>query len=221
MYNEYFEKEYKRIKEYERLSNKSFYEFTMLQIYKESKKYIKKENNIKYLMMLLSFLFGMLLIIGVWTAFESLGKNLFTAKGILMILTPCLPVMFILLRWIFKTVDDPIDLAKEEFIETNFSLSTAYLNYICPTSLIRDCYSIHKDTFKLPLKDNQAVLKIKKKLIKNSLRGQKVAKQYIKDLIAMDTYGAENIKDAKINRELKKTIFKKYRRFVTNKNIKW
>lgn len=221
MYNEYFEKEYKRIKEYERLSDKSFSEFTMHQIVKKSKKYIQKEKNIKYLMMLLSFLFGMLLVIGVWTTFESLGKSLFTVKGILMILIPCLPVTFILLRWIFKTTDDPIDLVKEELIETNFSLSTAYLNHICPTLLIKDCYNIHKDIFKLSLKDNQAVLKIKRKLISNSLSGQKAAKQYIKDLIAMDTYGATNIKNAKINHELKKTIFKKYRRFVTNKNIKW
>ena len=222
MYQAYFEKEYKKVKEYERLTSTTFSQFVADIVKQNSKAFARKESFITFLMMFLSFIFGLLFMLGLWTAFLNLGMGLFSIKGLLLILLPSLPVAVILLRWIFISRDDIFELAENKILQESIPLAEKYLTKICSLKLIEDCYIIHLDKISIKSENNRvASVKIREKITKEALGRRKTlnkrnAKQLLKVILEAQQNGVKNIKDKKLDIDSKKDIFKKYRRFMSN-----
>lgn len=138
MFDKYYKSQYLKIKEYEKISNVSFEKFVSNIIKTESQKYPKRKKSTKWIMMLLSFCFGMFIVIEIWNLFLWLGRDIFSIKSLLILGIPSIFVSGILLRWIFSNDLTHIDLAKFHIVDNNISLSELYLNHIISTEIIEE-----------------------------------------------------------------------------------
>lgn len=143
MFDKYYKSEYLKIKEYEKISNVSFEKFVLNIIKTESKKYPKRKESTKWIMMLLSFCFGLFIIVEAWNLLLWLGRDILSIKALLILGIPSIFVSGILLRWIFSNDLTHIDLAKFFIIDNNIALSELYLEHITSTEIIaeysKDC----------------------------------------------------------------------------------
>lgn len=221
MFEMYLKAEHKKAKDYERISGLSFMEFALEKVYLETKNNEKTEKKIEFLMMMLAFFFGLLFMMAIGNAFFTLGKELFSLKWIITIMACSLPWALILLKWIFFRREDADILAEKRIIESADSLSELYISTLFETSLIKDIYLLNMDSFSIGELNEKTAFIIKRKLIKNAIKGQKVAKTFLKDIVTVGTTGVKRYKDIDLNDSLKNTINTKYLRFVGNKNIIW
>lgn len=143
MFDKYYKSEYLKIKEYEKISNVSFEKFVLNIVKTQSENYPKRKESTQWIMMLLSFCFGLFIIIEGWNLFLWLGRDILSIKALLILGIPSIFVSGILLRWIFSNDLTHIDLAKFHIIDNDISLSELYLNHIISTESIakysKDC----------------------------------------------------------------------------------